>query len=359
MTQKLIVFAKSEFFFWEHEFQAIIYKPEETDLDRILEIIYSGIRPIVQLNGSPSDFELLDRLPRKSILVHLNSDETYNPKFNKKVIKSSSVAAILRSYPLPNMKPILILKGILILTLYVLKSFFSKNFLSRFSVVIHGIVMAKRQIHIKFWEVLRKKITIKVPLGYTDLFYENFQQQFHSVTSKSLFSGNENLFKEKKQGVVFIGLKGNIFRQEVINACLEVIPDSYSYVKIRKAFGGFIGPHGSNEKEGREYFDVLRKSSLSICPPGNYSGITFRFAESIACRVLPVSFNFVPSDPLFSKRSSLNLNFMSTLNLKKTFSYIARLEEEAIFNFFELEKASFLKNLFDAETRIQSEILSN
>jgi hypothetical protein len=44
------------------------------------------------------------------------------------------------------------------------------------------------------------------------------------------------------------------------------------------------------------------KSKMSLTPPGNYSGHTFRYYEGLLLGSLPIEDSFVMSDPLYRSR---------------------------------------------------------
>jgi hypothetical protein len=136
----------------------------------------------------------------------------------------------------------------------------------------------------------------------------------------SLFHPSSLKIQTKFIDVCFVGQKGNVERQKFVNDVIremsecEINPNFK--VVVREEFGGV---RNSLEKTTwcDEYVEILNRASVSICPPGNYSGVTYRYAESLLLYCYPLQSNEVVTDP----------NWEPYLELDSTPLWESKLEE--------------------------------
>jgi hypothetical protein len=150
-------------------------------------------------------------------------------------------------------------------------------------------------------EKFRKPCLI-APLGYTNIFAESVSRllQTGAEADGSLFDLSSQKIQTKFIDVCFVGQKGNVERQKFVKDAIgemskcEINPNFK--VVVREEFGGV---RNSLEKTTwcDEYVEILNRASVSICPPGNYSGVTYRFAESLLLNCYPLQLNEVLTDP--------------------------------------------------------------
>jgi len=303
----LVVFGNSQQEFWRREFQAKILPKTGNYLNEIQKLIDAGIRPIVQIGQNFEEIVELQGFPKNSLIVHLYADETYQIRNNIKLIRLPAAYKILRSYPISRIQPLSMF--------YSLASSFLDIFNSGKQVSIKkvirywaaGIVMASRQILIKSLEYINRKNSISFLLGYTDIFCKSYisaiDTRFEEVINDgiSLFSigGStlDKMIKSKEFDLCFVGQRGNIVREMAVDQSLKI---KNSRIIIRDKFGGSLGFNDSTIDTGSEYLEIILNSRFNLCPPGNYSGYSFRIMESLICATYPIINSYPLTDPFFT-----------------------------------------------------------
>jgi hypothetical protein len=307
MMNNLVVFGNSQQEFWRREFQAKILPKSGNYLSEIQKLIDAGIRPIVQIGQNCEEIVELQEFPKNSLIVHLYADETYQINNNIKLIRLPAAYKILRSYPIPRIQIFSILFSV---TSSFLDVFNSSNQLSMKKLIRYwaaGTVMASRQILIKSLENAYRRQSISFLLGYTDIFCKSYissvENRFGEVIDDgtSLFSiGGRTIAKiidGKEFDLSFVGQRGNIVREIAVDQSLRI---KDSRIIIRDKFGGNLGFNGSTIDTGIEYLEVMLNSRFTLCPPGNYSGYSFRIMESLICGTYPIVNNYPLTDPFFT-----------------------------------------------------------
>lgn len=165
--------------------------------------------------------------------------------------------------------------------------------------------MFKRQLRIKKETKYSGKSIINIPLGYTDFFAETFLSYLEREQSNEV-SESDSLLEfailantqpsHRTYKFVFIGQFGQIVRQYAINALQKF--DSKKLV-VRISYGGVSNDENRKLKIGEEYVNGLIESHISVCPPGNISGNSYRIMESLICGSYPAVMSNVLCDPLF------------------------------------------------------------
>ena len=308
----LVVFGNSQQEFWRREFQAKILPKTGNYLIEIQKLIDVGIRPIVQIGQNSEEIVELQRFPKNSLIVHLYADETYQISNNIKLIRLPAAYKILRPYPISKLQIMSILHSHISSFLDVFNSEKQLSITRLIRYWAAGIVMASRQIQIKLLENVNRKTSISFLLGYTDIFcnsyitaiHNGFEEDIDDVTSLFSISGStlNKIVKSKEFDLCFVGQRGNIVREMAVNQSLKI---ANSRIIIRDKFGGSLGFNDSTVNTGIEYLEIMLKSRFNLCPPGNYSGYSFRIMESLICATYPIVNNYPLTDPFFTNPSQV------------------------------------------------------
>jgi hypothetical protein len=166
--------------------------------------------------------------------------------------------------------------------------------------------MRRRQIKIANLSKKTNKVIIEIPLGYTDYFAEtylgvisqrktNYDYQKSSLLEIAIKDLNFlNSLKMKK--FVFIGQLGQIVRRYAIETLKKF---KSANIVVREGYGGVSNDENRRLRIGAEYVGGLMKSQVSVCPPGNISGNSYRIIESLICGAYPAVMSNVLCDPQF------------------------------------------------------------
>ena len=298
----IFIITQNQSEYWSREFDANVVSGSGDNLKTAFEIIKLGHCPIVELIDYKEE---LDSLPANSMIALLNSDEKYDSKLNAAILNSKVFKAIIRQYKVPKADNRGIFKALLIGLLESLKilSFVTPKRFVGWS--IEGLGMAKRQSKMVNEIKNSGKTIINVPLGYTDFFAETFLEKLKNTESMELLRIESLLeiavqrnfaSKIKKNKFVFIGQLGHIVRQYAIEALSKF---DLKVVVVRDGYGGVSNEENRKLRIGEEYVDGLMQSYVSVCPPGNISGNSYRIMESLICGAYPAVMSSVLSDPLF------------------------------------------------------------
>jgi hypothetical protein len=311
----LIVFGNAEKEYWRRELGAIVIPKTPGYLGLIQSYIEQGIRPIVQIGSAREELYELASFPRNSIIAILFADETYSPKLNQDLLNTDSIFLVVRSYSLPEFSLVKMIKSFIQGLLDLSSNLSFPNLLEFFKLCSAGLVMALRQKKIIKLEKKLGKNSIAIPLGYTDLFCQSFISfliKNFGIELKpevSLLSSEVSaiLLKEeisRRFRFGFIGQRGNLARHFAINSARN----RNSILVERERYGGTLGGNEATIDTGLEYVEVSTKSINFLCPPGNYSGHSFRILESLVCGSLPMVASNVITDPLFQDPMRLRVN---------------------------------------------------
>jgi len=351
----LIVFGNAEKEYWQRELGARVFPKTSGYMVLIQSYIEQGIRPIVQVGSGKEELEVLTSFPKNSIIAALYADETYSPKLNQDLLSTDSIFLIIRSYSLPKYSLIKVMKSFAQGLIDLSSNLSFPNLLKFSKLWLAGIVMASRQKKIGKLEKKLGKNSITIPLGYTDLFCQsfisfltdNFGIELKSEVSLLSSEVSEILSKveaSRRFRFGFIGQRGNLARNFAINS----VRNMNSILVERDRYGGTLGGNEATRASGIEYVEVLTKSTSFLCPPGNYSGHSFRILESLVCGALPIVASNVITDPLFQDPTGLNENSHFIYSWKK------RIREH------ELLSSSQVKDLFqEARNKLTEQIQSS
>ena len=171
---------------------------------------------------------------------------------------------------------------------------------------IEGLGMRSRQNRIREACKNSSKIIVEIPLGYTDFFAETYlailkksvdkpREDFESFLDISI-SEVKRKVKRRERTFVFIGQIGQIVRRQAIEALYKF---ETSLIMLRDGYGGVNNSENRKLGIGEEYVFGLMTSKISICPPGNISGNSYRIMESLICGAYPAVMSNVLCDPSF------------------------------------------------------------
>ena len=296
------IFTQNQSEYWTRELKAEVILSDEDFLKKLSGIIELGNSPIVELIEYKGE---LDSFPPNSLIALLSSDEKYDSKLNSSVLNSSVFKAIIRQYKVSNTSQPKISKALFVGLVESSKNFSANTPRRLVGWFIEGLGMAKRQARLEQEIKDSGKIIINLPLGYTDFFAETYLENLGN-SEKHVVSKSESLLeiaihrnfisKKKNYKFVFIGQLGQIVRQYAINALHKF--DSKRLV-VRNGYSGVSNDENRKLRIGHEYLSGLTESQISVCPPGNISGNSFRILESLMCGAYPAVMSNVLCDPQF------------------------------------------------------------
>lgn len=253
---------------------------------------------VLLVGNSIKEIETLQNLPRNSIWVLLYGDETWSPRLNRNLMHQPSLIGILRPYPVPTRS----LKSIW----NILPSSFSylPNKFGFFRVVFCffvSVVIVLRQSYIERLHRNTSKVNLGFLPGYTEIFADAFRAVYgESSASKSLLSLNLEFLENKKEiKFSFVGQVGGVWRGLALAKVKELIAFQDFKMTPRRGFGGTLGANEASRDTAMDFVETNLKSRFVISPPGNYSGSTFRWLESLICGAIPLQAFPHPYDPGF------------------------------------------------------------
>jgi hypothetical protein len=304
VKKKYVLIGEAEEEYFRRELKFDVLPKKFVDKNRLLELMDEKVAITIQIGGDPDELNIFKGLPANSVNVLLYADEVYDVRINRRILKYKSVKTVYRVYPIWKTN-----LGKLFLTF-----FFNPNqgfgFVKEFGLKktlifkLIGIEMFRRQFLIKIYEKYYGKKSKNIPLGYTDTFAKNYIKLVKNKYNINI-DGKQSLIevaidnlhllqKEKSLDFFFVGQKGNLERQFAIKK-LEKVKNSEIYLNER-----------FNEKRVRNsqrdfdfYVENGIRSKRILCPPGNYSALTFRLLESLCLGSLPVRASSCITDPLY------------------------------------------------------------
>jgi hypothetical protein len=247
----------------------------------------------------PETLEVLRMFPPRSVRLLVSSDETNRRDLAAAICSIPAISHVYRTYPLTwerssRVSRLSLLTGEL--------RRLPPRYLGRAArAFVAGNVVRKRTR----WSsrlFRRRGITVTpLCLGYTEWFEMGLQglagegllppipQEGSLLTF--LEANRERILERKSGQLGFVGQLGNFQRQAGIRAARAL---GYSVGPIRNGFGG-----GGllNSQASREYVEQLMRCRFTLCPPGNYSGESFRLTEACLAYSIPVEVEPTLSDP--------------------------------------------------------------
>jgi hypothetical protein len=295
----MIAIVNSQCEYWKREFGADITIKDSFFQTKVLEIIRRGIKPVVQIDNDLDELQFLSKLPKKSIIAWLHSDEALNTSFNKKIIRLDSVSLILRPYHLNNPE----IKNLKLSALYFLKNIKHlksiAEYIKMFFWLWRGFGMYSREKKIIKMLMKKQKPFHNFPLGYTDVFCKSFLKisEFEPlISNQSLLSDQFTPKVFPINSLSFVGQVGQIVRTVAIRSA-EKAPGS-NVIK-RTEYGAGNYDDKIVQTNGLEYVRMVLSSKFILCPPGNISGNSFRIHETVVSKRVPIVVSNPLSDPNF------------------------------------------------------------
>ena len=294
------IFTSAQQAYWIREFGFEVYSPNFPAVKRLIQ---ENRRPIVEIADGIGEYE---HLPKNSITALLNTDEKYNFELFKSIIECDAFVGVIRQYKINEMRNFRlpgvyffgILQSMRILEISTLRK--------TVRWLIEGIRMKNRQLKISKLSENTKKCIVEIPLGYTDYFAETYiskislRQSSQNFDQKSLLEIAQLDFQflnsTKTHHFVFIGQVGQIVRRQAIEALKKF---ESKVLILRDGYGGVGNEENRSLRIGEEYVNGVISSKISVCPPGNISGNSYRIMESLICGAYPAVMGNVLCDPLF------------------------------------------------------------
>ena len=310
--------------FWAREFRFSTYVP---GLEIAKKLIKENKIPIVEIRDG---IEAYSHLPEKSIIALLNADEKYDCKLFESIMDCDAFVGVIRQYEIFGKKNSSSITSIFIGVLQNLKIKEITTPRRTISWIVEGLKMKNRQIKMHKMAKVSKKFILEIPLGYTDYFAETFVGEIpnnlvsENDSRRSLLEFTEfNLpffSSRKKTKFVFIGQVGQIVRRQAIEALKK---RNSKILVLRDGYGGVSNDKNRTLGIGKEYVNGLLNSKISVCPPGNISGNSYRIMESLICGAYPAVMSNVMCDPLFE---SPVIEVIKTRKPRTWSAYLAKLE---------------------------------
>lgn len=286
--------------FWVREFGFEVSYPSFEAANRLLE---KHVIPIVEIRDGIQGYL---QLPESSIIALLNTDEKHDYEMFKSIIECDVFIGVIRQYKIHEKRNMhlssVVFFGI-VESLKILEVLTIKRTLGW---LIEGLQMRRRQIKIANLSKKTNKGIIEIPLGYTDYFAETF---LGKISQRKIIDRNEKssllelaikdlkfLNSIKVGKFVFIGQSGQIVRRHAIEALKNF---TSTKIVVREGYGGVSSNENRKLRIGEEYVSGLMESKVSVCPPGNISGNSYRITESLICGSYPAVMSNVLCDPQF------------------------------------------------------------
>jgi hypothetical protein len=277
--------------------------------EKQLNTAKNGKYALVFVDTSVNSLKILDDFPERSVIVFIVSDETYKLVFNLRILLNPRIAMTVRDYPIGKIWNILKTPRLYIRKIRRLKNIPNLVSLSGITIV-SGLYLWFSQFAMSIFSKIFRKRIYSIPLGYDSGFAILYGECFDLDSNESLldFAMNTNPGNFRKEiDLLFFGQKGKLDRQLLIKEAESIASDSQHQILIEKNDNYNVGRSIDNQKK---YFELLVKTRYSLCPPGNYSGETFRYYESLLTFAYPLQDEFIFSDPL--SKSFMNCLWTNT-----------------------------------------------
>ena len=286
--------------YWNREFGFKVNPPSPTTAEKLIS---KGFIPIVEIQDEIGAYS---SLPKKSIIALLNADEKYDYPLTRSIIDCDAFIGLIRQYKVPKNTKNSLLASIFFGTLQSLRIKEATTPRRTIGWMLEGIAMKNRQT--KMLKLVKKsqKFIWEIPLGYTDYFAETFISKMTNELKDEMDlrgslleiaeTKSQSCSSERIVRFVFIGQVGQIVRRQAIEALKRL--NSKNMI-LRDGYGGVSNEKNRALRIGEEYVDGLLNSKISICPPGNISGNSYRIMESLICGAYPAVMSNVMCDPLF------------------------------------------------------------
>ena len=298
MASELVFVINTQQEFWSREFGARIIEKDENFIQVIRDLVGQEIRPVVQLDQDFAELAALKTLPKNSIIGWFPSDEKFDLAYNAAIAQLESLNLILRPYHLEELS---LGNSIKSLVYSFSNAKLAKSFVDVLRTVawqFRGFGMQIRQ-H-KILRIYRKtnKIFVNIPIGYTNVFalsLRGFTRNEENL-QKSILDIHPHIFYQIQSDICFVGQSGQIVREFAIRSLEK---SESGKVLRRSGYGASNVIDQSVTTLGKEYVEMLLGSQFVLCPPGNISGHSFRYFETIILGRIPLVMNHVTSDPNF------------------------------------------------------------
>jgi len=272
------------------------------------------------------ELEIIRSFPKDSIWVDFYADEVYSPKLNYRALSMDSVKGLIRPYW--NHHP-MNTQGYF---QYLKESFCKYDLLEKFlltKLLLSGLVILNRQWRIRLASQKYKKNIIKIPLGYTNSFASIFElmQGYSNCGSSLLERRLFSQYEEREILLSFVGQEGNVQRTKLISSLEKMTaaarerPVGQVIIFKRQKFGGTLGSYGATEKTVQDFIQCGLKAKFGLCPPGNYSGETFRYSELLCMGTFPLECKYAVSDPSFFRGATIPTIFADLNTLEDLASF--------------------------------------
>ncbi len=235
-----------------------------------------------------------------SILLLVESDETFRTNLTRAILRHPEVRRVLRCYSIES-SGWLDLPQALMVALRTSVYMGVSSLPGALMAWSAGVVVAGRKSISRRLLGSAGVVTHPMPLGYTDAFVQGVEalgteRNWRCLTRNEsvityLSEHLDDLTAHKCDELAFVGQQGKFQRRAALHVAQAL---GFSIGPIHETFGG---PGRDKGREAANYVTALARSRFSLCPPGNYSGESFRLGESLLLGALPLEASCVISEP--------------------------------------------------------------
>lgn len=283
------------------EFLKREYRLEAVRLSEVLDTQPERGTILAHAYTYPEEIERLKVFAPRSVRLFLVADETHRPDLLKAILRTPAISEVMRNYPYVDRWPTAQVARSLRASLLQTAQVPAGMWLGAGRAVVAGAVMTFRKYRHSHHLRASKLNVIGVPLGYTDDFVRGLRSLIATAGWRTL--GDEEsiisylneheaeLEGMKSHRLGFVGQIGKFQRRAGVRAA---VLGGYQIGPIRQSFAA-VGL--DRDEAAIEYVSSLAVSRFALCPPGNYSGDSFRLAEATLLRSIPVETLSVMSEP--------------------------------------------------------------
>lgn len=251
--------------------------------------------------GGPDQLQFMPAWPEGSVRLFVDWDETFLPSLIGDIAASPQIAELIRNYPIENSGWVDLIPNAVVAARETLSGHGAPAHLAVRSWTA-GVVVARRKSQARRKLRSAGVAVREVTLGYTDMFVAGVKALSSRSGWAALGEGDsllaylvdraDDLTDLKHADLAYVGQLGKFQRRCGIEAAQAM---GYSIGPVRTGYGG----QGASPTEdiSATYVEAMAAARFALCPPGNYSGDSFRFGEVLLLGTLPVEVSRVISEP--------------------------------------------------------------
>jgi len=321
---------------------------KKSELESLLRdpLLWQSRIKVVLIGNSLAEIKAIKDFPSSSLWILLYGDETWNPRLNRSLLKTNSLIGTIRPYPAATKSFRSLRKLYLASSRYLPRKFSHRKLVRGLA---FSCVVVFRQAYINILHRMKKRQNIDFLPGYTELFVDAIEAITGIRYSENSLLYSDSIVTPSKKQIQFsfVGQRGGTWREFALERLKQtILTKDFAYIE-RPSFGGTKGANGASLETAREYVQTLLDSRFVISPPGNYSGSTFRWLESVICGAIPLQALSNPTDPDFRPPVTLPdwLNSGSWDSIISSAKKLSYTESQNCNSTLQEEVTSFLKSV--------------